>query len=233
MSGARRPVVIAMLLHDDMVAIDHVAPATVFKLAGDTVIHLVSRDLKPVTTDIGQTLQPTTPYADCPAKVDLLFVPGGLKGTLSALSHQPTLDFLASRGAAADYIASVCTGSLLLGAAGLLKGYRATSHWYARDMMGLFGAETAEGRVVIDRNRLTAGGATAGIDLALILVARLRDQAVAENVQLVLEYDPEPPFQSGSPAKADPALVKAVLQRRGPLLDETRQALLRLGTVGA
>lgn len=223
-SALPSPFVVGMLVHDDIVALDHVCPATVFKLSGAS-LHVVGKTLDPVRTDIGVDIAPTTTFEDCPRHLDILFVPGGLKGTLAAMGDLEVLAFLADRGARAGHVASVCTGSLLLGAAGLLAGYRATCHWYARDLLAPLGATPCAERVVVDRNRVTAAGATAGIDLALTLCAMLRGRAVAENAQLILEYDPAPPFSAGSPATAEPALVEAILARRGPLLAQAREAV--------
>jgi len=215
---------VGMLLHDDMVAIDHIAPLTVFKLLG-AQIHLVARTPAPVSSDVGANFAPNCSFADCPAALDLLFVPGGMRGTIAAMRDPATVAFVADRGMRARYAASVCTGSLLLGVAGLLAGYRATSHWYTRHLVPLFGAEARHERVVIDRNRITAGGATAGMDMALAIGAELCGEAAARHVQLILEYDPRPPFDAGSPEAAGPAAVAVVLARRQPLIDEARAAI--------
>lgn len=137
-----------------------------------------------------------------------LCVPGGGDGTLAAMRDEATINFLKDRGARARYITSVCTGSLILGAAGLLQGYRATSHWLARDILRDFGAEPIDARVVVDRNRITGAGVTAGLDLGLGLVGRLRDRQYAETVQLLAEYAPEPPFQAGTPSNSSPENVE-------------------------
>jgi cyclohexyl-isocyanide hydratase len=145
---------------------------------------------------------PTRTFTDCPEKLDVLFVPGGVPGTLTMMEDKEVLDFLADRGAKAKWVTSVCTGSLILGAAGLLKGYRATSYWATLDVLPTFGATPVKRRVVTDRNRITGGGVTAGLDFGLDLVARLRTPEYAKAVQLYLEYDPAPRFNAGSPAKA-------------------------------
>lgn len=180
------PLRVAMLVHPDMVLLDLVGPQTVFSLLMGEV-HLVGKDRRPVSTDVGIPITPTTTYAECPAEVDVLFVPGGLKGSVSLMDDPETLAFLADRGARARFVTSVCTGSLLLGAAGLLDGYRAISHWYVRDLLPLMGALPAPGRVVEDRNRVTGGGVTAGIDFGLTLAARLRGEDYARRIQLVIE----------------------------------------------
>jgi cyclohexyl-isocyanide hydratase len=127
------------------------------------------------------------------------------------MSDAETLAFLADRGSTAKYVTSVCSGSLLLGAAGLLKGYKATSHWAARDGLSAFGAIPTDARVVVDRNRITGGGVTAGIDFGLVILAKLRGEDAAKLTQLAMEYDPEPPFQAGSPKTAGPAIVEQAM----------------------
>jgi cyclohexyl-isocyanide hydratase len=172
-------------------------------------------------------IQPSTTFAECPEQLDVLFVPGGLKGTVAAMDDRDTLDFLASRGRSARYVTSVCTGSLLLGAAGLLRGYRAASHWYVRDLLPLLGASPAAERVVVDRNRLTGGGVTAGIDFGLTLAATLRGEEYARRVQLVIEYDPQPPYRAGTPETAGVAVADEVRRRRAPAIAAAQQAALR------
>jgi transcriptional regulator GlxA family with amidase domain len=159
----------------------------------------------------------------------VLFVPGGLKGTVDAMKDSATIDFLKSRGERARFVTSVCTGSLLLGAAGLLKGYSATSHWYVRQLLPLMGATLRKDRVVEDRNRITAGGVTAGIDFRLTIGAKLANEDAARRVQLLIEYDPKPPFDAGSPERAGPALADVILQRRGALIAEAEAAAREAG----
>ena len=147
---------------------------------------------------------PTAMFDECPMDLDIICVPGGSAGTLAAMQDEATIAFLRDRGSRAKYVTSVCTGSLVLGAAGLLRGYRATSHWAARDVLQVFGAEPVDARVVTDRNRITGGGVTAGLDFGLTLVAQLRDETYARALQLLAEYQPAPPFNSGTPAAAGP-----------------------------
>lgn len=213
---------IAMLVHPDMVMLDLVGPLTVFSLLR-AQLHLVWKDRQPVTNDLGLPVTPTTSYAGCPAELDVLFIPGGLKGSVALMEDAETLAFLADRGARARYVTAVCTGSLVLGAAGLLKGYRATGHWYIRDLLAAIGASVEHGRVVTDRNRITGGGVTAGIDFGLTVAAKLRDEETARLIQLVLEYDPQPPFDAGSPERAGTRLTGDVLARRKPLIDAARR----------
>jgi cyclohexyl-isocyanide hydratase len=165
-----------------------------------------------VPSDSVLTLTPTTTFADCP-QLDVICVPGG-GGADDIVNDEEVLDFLRKQAANAKYVTSVCTGSLALGAAGLLKGYRAATHWSAMEMLALFGATPTRTRVCIDRNRITGGGVTAGIDFALTLVSMLVDRTTAEAIQLRLEYNPAPPFNAGSPDTA-PAEVLAILRERG------------------
>jgi transcriptional regulator GlxA family with amidase domain len=168
--------------------------------------HLVWKTTDPVRSDSGVAMHPTTTFADCPADLDVLFVPGG-QGQAPIAADEDVLEFLADRGARARYVTSVCGGSLILGAAGLLRGYRATTHWSGIDVLALFGAEYAEGRVVVDRNRITGGGVTAGLDFGLVVLARLLGEDTAKMTQLMLEYAPDPPFDAGTPQTAGPELT--------------------------
>ncbi len=157
------------------------------------------------------TILPTTTFAECP-KLDLICVPGGT-GMNALLTDRETLDFLRRVAKEARYITSVCTGALVLGAAGLLRGKRATTHWMSLDLLRAFGAEPVEARVVVDGNVITGGGVTAGIDFGLTVAAAVAGQRVAEAIQLGIEYNPQPPFNTGSPATADPALIALVRER--------------------
>jgi cyclohexyl-isocyanide hydratase len=163
-----------------------------------------------VRTDTGIGVKPNATFATCPRELDILFVPGGF-GQQNLMADSEVIAFLADRGARAKFVTSVCSGSLLLGAAGLLQGYKATSHWAAREGLSAFGAEPTDARVVVDRNRITGGGVTAGIDFGLVVLAKLRGDDAAKLTQLAMEYDPEPPFNSGSPKPADPAIIQQTL----------------------
>jgi len=211
------------LIYPGMILFDLVGPLTCFNMMMAD-IHLVSKTMDPVKTDTGVTVAPTTTLADCPDEADVLFVPGGLGGTTAMMEDAEVVGFLRSRGAKAKFVTSVCTGSLLLGAAGLLKGKRATSHWYTRDLLPLFGATPVEARVVEDGNVITGAAVTAGIDFGLTLAARLRGEDTAKFIQLLIEYDPHPPFDAGSPDKAGQTLVSSVLSRRASALDAARAA---------
>ena len=213
---------IAMLVHPDMFALDLIGPMTVFKML-DCDVRLVWKDKTPVSTDIDIPLTPTHTFGEVPETVDVLFVPGGLTGTMRCMEDPEVMAFLADRGSRAKWVTSVCTGSLALAAAGLLRGYDATSHWTVADLLPLMGARWVDKRVVVDRNRISGGGVTAGIDFGLGLAARLRDEETARRVQLILEYAPEPPFRNGTPAEAGAQRVADTLEA-APYRDEPRKA---------
>ena len=224
-------VVIGMVLYPGMFLQDLVGPLAVFESLMNREIHLLWKD-KNLVGNEGPTqtalipVRPTTSFAECPDKLDVLFVPGGVPGTLTMMEDPQVLQFLAHQGKTARYVTSVCTGSLVLGAAGLLKGYKATSHWATHDVLAELGAIPTKGRVVVDRNRITGGGVTAGIDFGLTLAALLRSEDYAKAIQLYLEYDPAPPFDSGSPEKA-PAVVNQFLGDMFAGLRETAFATAR------
>jgi cyclohexyl-isocyanide hydratase len=215
---------IGMLVHPDMTAMDLIGPQLFLAVMGNTKVHLVWKTRDPVVSDSGVAILPTATFAECPANLTVLFVPGGLKGTTALMNDAETIAFLQDRGSRAEYVTSVCTGGLLLGAAGLLKGYKANTHWYVRDVLPLFGAQPVNSRIVEDRNRITGGAVTAGIDFGLTLVARLRGEEQAKRMQLVFEYDPQPPFNSGSPEKAGSALTQSVLSIRAPAIAAAKTA---------
>lgn len=221
-----RPPSFAMLVYPKMILIDLIGPQTVFNLTGGK-IHLVGRNRDAVPTEVGVSVTPTTTFADCPRDVDVLFVPGGLDGTIAMLEDSEAIAFLEEMGGRVRFVTGVCTGTLLLGAAGLLKGKKATGHWYIRDLLPLFGATRSDDRVVVDGNVVTGGGATAGIDFGLTLGGQLLGEEWAKRAQLVLEYDPQPPFDSGSPIKAGKALMDDVLTRRSRPLAAARDAATR------
>jgi len=219
---------IAMVLPPSLIAQDLVGPWTIFNLLRDADIHLVAKTLAPVRTDVGLPIAPTATYAECPRDLDILFVPGGLEGSIALMDDGDALAFLADRGSRARFVTSVCTGSLVLAAAGLLRGYRATSHWYVRDQLALMGAIPVHERVVRDRNRLTGGGVTAGIDFGLTLAGLLRGETAAELYQLLIEYAPQPPFNAGEPETAPRDIVASVLKVRGPVIEQARQRAERI-----
>lgn len=206
-----QPLQIGLLVFPRVTQLDLTGPVQVFSSVPRAQVHLIWKRIEPVPSDSVLTLTPTTTYADCP-QLDVICVPGGF-GTDELVNDEETLAFLRSQAEGAKYVTSVCTGSLVLGAAGLLKGYRATTHWSAMDALALYGATPTKSRVCIDRNRATGGGVTAGIDFALTLVSLLINRTAAEAIQLRLEYNPAPPFNAGSPDTA-PAEVVALMKER-------------------
>lgn len=198
---------IAMLLYPGYTALDLFGPQHMFGGLMGAKVLLVAETADPVPSQDGVKVVPTTTFAECPERLTILFVPGGADGTLAA-SESPTVrEFVRSRGAKAEWVTSVCTGSVILGAAGLLDGYRATSHWATRPHLAAFGATPVDERVVIDRNRVTGAGVTSGIDFGLTLVEKLRGTEYAQVVQLMAEYDPRPPLHAGSEATAPKEVV--------------------------
>jgi cyclohexyl-isocyanide hydratase len=208
------PLQIGLLVFPRVTQLDLTGPVQVFSSLPGAKVHLIWKRIEPVPSDSVLTLTPTITFADCP-QLDVLCVPGGF-GTDELLNDEEVLDFLRSQAESAKYITSVCTGSLVLGAAGLLKGYRAATHWSAMDVLALFGATPTRTRVCVDRNRITGGGVTAGIDFALTLVSMLVDRTTAEAIQLRLEYNPAPPFNAGSPEAAPPEVLALMKERMAP-----------------
>ncbi|RVU17383.1 DJ-1/PfpI family protein [Methylobacterium oryzihabitans] len=199
---------VVMLVYPGLTQLDLTGPFEVLARVPELSLHLVARTLDPVRAGGGLSLLPTADFAGCPA-ADILFVPGG-PGQIDLMEDAETLAFLRLQAAGASLVASVCTGSLVLAAAGLLAGHRATCHWLSLDQLAHFGVVPVRERVVADRDRITGAGVTAGLDLALAVVGRLFGDERARAVQLAMEYDPAPPYASGSPGRADPALVEAV-----------------------
>ncbi|MCJ2057361.1 DJ-1/PfpI family protein [Methylobacterium sp. J-048] len=219
-----RPVRIAMILYPGMTALDLVGPQALLAGLAPGSLYLVARSEGPIASDTGLSLVATHTFATCPRDLDVLLVPGG-DGTPEQMRDAAMLAFLREQALRAAWVTSVCTGSLILGAAGLLRGYRATSHWCVRDaVLPLLGAVPVAERVVFDRNRATGAGISAGLDLALALAARLRGPDYARTAQLVAEYAPEPPFQAGTPAQAGPAIVRAADPILAPLVAGATEA---------
>ena len=201
---------IQMLVYPGMTPLDLLGPAQAWARLPKVEMQYVWKTPGPVSTDAGLSVVATTAFGDAWEAPDILFAPGGEGPTFDLMEDDETIGFLASRGEKAEWVTSVCTGSILLGAAGLLKGYRATSHWLVRDELTKFGATPTADRWVVDRNRATGGGVTAGIDFGLMLVALLVGEPFARVTQLMMEYAPQPPFQSGSPDEALPETLAFV-----------------------
>jgi cyclohexyl-isocyanide hydratase len=205
------PLQIGLVIFPKVTQLDLTGPLQVFSSVPDAKVHLVWKRIEPVPSDSVLSLTPTITFADCP-QLDVICVPGGA-GINDMVNDAEMLDFLRAQAKGAKYVTSVCTGSLVLGAAGLLQGYRAATHWSAMEFLEAFGATPVNIRVCTDRNRVTGGGVTAGIDFALTLVSMLVDRRTAEAIQLGLEYDPAPPFNAGTPSVAPAEVLAAVRQR--------------------
>ncbi len=215
---------IAMLLFPKLTQLDLTGPHEVLARIPGARVRLVAKTREPVESETGMAIVPNATFADV-ISADLVFAPGGY-GQIAATDDADTIAWLRTIGGSARWITSACTGALLLGAAGLLRGYRAATHWAFMDLLPLVGAIPEDARVVIDRNRITGGGVTAGIDIALAIVAAVANQATAEAIQLQLEYDPRPPFAAGHPRSAPP---ERVARARAAVADRhaEREAQLR------
>ncbi len=207
--------------------IDLAAPMQAFGMLPDAQVQTVWQVAGPVPSDAGVTVQASHDFDGCWRDADILFVPGNTKALFAQLDDDRTLDFLADRGSRAGWVTSVCNGSLLLGAAGLLRGYRAASYWYARDSLALFGAIPSEGRCVIDRNRATGGGMTAGVDFGIAMVGQMMGEQVGRLFELMFEYAPAPPYGTGRPELADPATLAAARAQLAELMPLERLAAVR------
>ena len=214
---------IGMLVFPDITAIDYVAPADLLVRIPGATLNLVWKHTEPLKTELGWEFRATASYESC-GQLDMIVVPGG-PGIAALLQDEQTLSFLAQQARGATWIVGICTGPLVLGAAGLLEGYKATCHWGSHELLAQVGAIAVDERVVVDRNRITGAGMTSGIDCALKAIALASSDDVARGVQLFAEYDPQPPFDSGTPHKAPPALVEAMRDRLRPIVEQ-RRALL-------
>lgn len=218
--------IIGMLIFENMTQLDFTGPWEVFSRLPVCEVRVISQSLQPVTAKGGLKFIPDTTIDNTP-QLDLLFVPGG-EGIAALMEDRKVLEFLRRQAQQAKYVTSVCTGALVLGAAGLLKGYRATTHWNSVELLPIFGATAVSGRVAIDRNRITGGGVTAGIDFALTIAGEVFGAKTAKTIQLAMEYNPAPPFACGHPSIADTAIVEEWRRVRGPLqaarLEQAKQA---------
>lgn len=217
------------LLMPNITQLDLTGPAQVFSLMPDATVDLAWHRIEPVPTDAKFSIMPTVTFDDAP-QADVLMVPGG-GGAFDVLGDAPLLEFIRRQAAAARFVTSVCTGAFVLGAAGLLKGRRATSHWASHEMLGWLGATPVRERVVRDGNIITGGGVTSGIDFGLTVAAEVYGDATAKMAQLLMEYDPRPPFDAGTPERpdTDPGLVADILanrrRTRGPAVIEAANRL--------
>ena len=217
---------IGLLVFPKVQQLDLTGPYEVFASIPGATVRLVWKTLDPITSSTGLRLHPDVTFADC-HPLDVLCVPGGV-GVNPLLEDTETLSFLRRQAEQARFVTSVCTGALVLAAAGLLRGKRATTHWASHDLLGILGAVPEHGRVVQDGNVLSGGGVTAGIDFALTLAALIAGRAEAEAIQLQLEYAPEPPFDAGTPATAPSAVVETVRERGAALRRERERLVARV-----
>lgn len=215
---------IGVIVFEGMTSLDALGPFEILARTPDSTCHLVWKNRQPLRGDTGLIVTPTMSFEDAP-QFDVLVVPGG-PGQNDLMDDQELLAFLRRQATAAKWITSVCTGSLLLAAAGLLTGYRATCHWLSLEFLQMFPVEVASDRVVVDRNRVTGGGVTSGLDFAFVLLDLLRGEDAARKMQLMLEYDPAPPFHSGHPRVAQAGTVEAVRQLAQPMLARRRAVCL-------
>ena len=199
---------VGFLIFPNLTQLDFTGPLQVLSRLPGAQVHIVAKTLDPVMSDCGLALVPTVTLLECP-QLDILCIPGGF-GVTGVLADVPSLAFVRRQAAGARYITSVCTGAFVLGAAGLLKNRRATTHWAYTHLLPMVGATHETARVVQDGNVVTAGGVTSGIDFGLRLVAEIAGEAAAQSIQLGIEYDPAPPFDAGHPDRA-PDAVKAAM----------------------
>jgi cyclohexyl-isocyanide hydratase len=217
---------IGMVLFPRLTQLDLAGPYEVFARLPGVQVSLVAETHAPVRSEFGLSITPELTFEEAPP-FDILCVPGGL-GVNAAMESEPLLSFLRRQEPGASWVTSVCTGALVLGAAGLLRGYRATTHWLSLDLLAPLGATPVKDRVVVDRNRMTGGGVTAGIDFGLRLAAQLRGEQLAREIQLTLEYDPAPPYPDGSPRTAAAHVLESVSARRKALQEERRRIVERV-----
>jgi len=226
----QKKTVIGMLIFPKMTQLDFTGPFEALARVPNAEMHVIWKTLDPVRSDTGLAFLPSTTIAQCPP-LDVICVPGG-PGQIELMDDPEIIAFVRDMGRRAKYVTSVCTGALVLGAAGLLDGYEAATHWMSAEQLPLFNAKPVAKRIVVDRNRITGGGVTAGIDFGLYLAGQLAGEEAACRIQLFLEYDPAPPFNSGSPRSAPAAIVQGVREWAANMLERrwaaSRRAAERL-----
>jgi cyclohexyl-isocyanide hydratase len=220
---------VGFVIFPELTQLDFTGPQQVLARMPQSAMHIVSKSTAPVPSDSGLSLVPTNTFENCP-RLDLICIPGGSTGVVRAMGDRETIEFVQRQSSTAKYVTSVCTGAFVLGAAGLLKGRRATTHWAFTELLPLVGATYEKGRVVKDGNVITAGGVTSGIDFGLRMVADIAGEAVAQGIQLGLEYDPDPPFVSGHPDRAPDAVKAMLFSRYEKARTAFRDGITRLST---
>jgi cyclohexyl-isocyanide hydratase len=221
---------VGFVIFPELTQLDFTGPQQVLARLPQSAMHIVAKSAAPVPSDSGLSLVPTHAFENCP-RLDLICIPGGSTGVVRAMGDRETIEFVQRQSSTAKYVTSVCTGAFILGAAGLLKGHRATTHWAFTELLPLIGATYERGRVVKDGNVITAGGVTSGIDFGLRMVADIAGEAVAQGIQLGLEYDPDPPFASGHPDRAPDAVKAMLFSRYEKARTAFRDGITRLSTV--
>ncbi len=211
---------VGFVIFPELTQLDFTGPLQILARMPGAAVQIVAKSLAPVPSDCGLSLVPTHAFGNCPP-FDLICIPGGTTGVIEAVGDRDTIDFVRRQAAGAKYVTSVCTGAFILGAAGLLAGRRATTHWAFTGLLPLVGATYEKARVVKDGNLITAGGVTSGIDFGLSVVAEIAGEDAARTIQLAVEYDPGPPFDF-VPAERAPAAVKSALSAR---YDKAKTAL--------
>lgn len=220
------PEEIALLVYPGMTVQDFVGPQLFFSMIPGANVRVVAKDrkLSPVMGDSGFAIVPNTAFEDCPEELDVLFVPGGSRGTIDVMTDRETIAFVQDRGSKAKWINAICTGALILGQAGLLKGKRAATHWAGMSLLPLFGATPVHQRVVVDGHLVTGGGISAGLDFGLFMISKLRNVNTAKYAQLVAEYQPQPFINAGRPELADDQLLAALEKTTQNYLNAARKA---------
>jgi cyclohexyl-isocyanide hydratase len=221
---------VGFVIFPDLTQLDFTGPQQILARLPLSAMHIVAKSAAPVPSDSGLSLVPTHTFATCP-RLDLICIPGGISGVVEAMSDRDTIQFIRRQGSTAKYVTSVCTGAFLLGIAGLLRGRRATTHWAFTELLPLVGATHVKARVVKDGNVITAGGVTSGIDFGLNVVAEIAGEAVAQGIQLSLEYNPDPPFSSGHPDCAPDAVKAALFSRYEKARTAFRDGIAHSSTV--
>lgn len=209
---------IGFLIYPGVVQLDVMGASQVLSFPPNIQIHLIWKDQSSIISNEGLLLTPTITLSDCPS-LDVICVPGGGMGQLEMMQDEAILDFLKQQSSNAQYVTSVCTGSMILAAAGLLQGYQATCHWAFREQLRMLGVEVVPERVVIDRNRITGAGVTSGIDFGFTLLSLLCGEPIAKSTQLMMEYDPKPPFNAGTPETAGQEIVQSLIEFGKPMID--------------
>jgi cyclohexyl-isocyanide hydratase len=220
---------VGFVIFPELTQLDFTGPQQVLARLPQSAMHIIAKSASSVPSDSGLSLVPTHTFENCP-RLDLICVPGGSTGVVQAMGDRETIEFIRRQSTSAKYVTSVCTGAFILGAAGLLKGRRATTHWAFTELLALVGATHEKARIVKDGNVITAGGVTSGIDFGLSMVAEIAGETTAQAIQLGLEYNPNPPFDAGHPDRAPDTAKDSVFPRYERARSAFRDGIARLST---